>query len=215
VDAKQHADKIGEVASAEREIEKWAQERKDALLDAQLIPCTERRQSARRRKRAEEDRAYEDAERAEATRIAAAIAAAEQMERRMEEMGLASERQEDELRTFALKESPHIWQTIQYLRAEVEVQDAQINRIKTTCRDSGISYKNDADFKRTCILRNKLVRSLRVVEDHLVAALVAQREYAAAPNETVHKMAMQKALEDGVLEADLVRKQYEDMKNGK
>jgi hypothetical protein len=208
------ANKTGSVAIREKEIDKWAQDRKDALLNSLLTPCIERWKAARQRMRDEEDRAYEEAERAEANRNAAALAAAEEMERRIREMDIASDRQEDELRTFALKESPHIWQTIQYLRAQMEVQDEQINKVKRTCLDNGIPYKENSDFTKACMLRNKLVRSLRVVEDHLVAALVAQREYAAAPDKTEFQRAMRKALEDGVLEADLVKKQYEEMKDG-
>ena len=95
----------------------------------------------------------------------------------------------------------------------MEVQDGEIERFKATCRERGVPYKDDPEFLRLCRLRNKLVRSLRVVEDKLVEALVAQREYHVAPLKTEFERAMKVALEDGVVQAELVKKQYEEMKN--
>lgn len=202
-----------EVVSAETANRRWAEQRKAEILEERVRSNAKMRESARRAKRAREDQDYEANEKAEAARRKKTLAASAAMERRIESLGAASERQEDELRSFALLESPKIWQTIQYLRAEMELQDNEIERLKKTCRERDVPYRDTPEFVRLCRLRNKLVRSLRIVEDKLVEALVAQRQYRATPLRSEFERSMRKALEDGVVEAGLIQRQYEEMKN--
>lgn len=206
-----------EPTRAAREVEaanrQWAEEQKNTLLEELIRQNAERRDEQIRARWAEEDRNYDQNLREETERNKTAIRVSKEMENRVQNMGLEVDRREDELRSFALKESPRIWATIQYLRAEMEVQDERIEQVKQASRGRGIPYRNDPEFIHACRLRNKLVRSLRVVEDKLAEALIAQKEYRATPLQTEFERTMRKALEDGLVEASLVRKQYEEMKN--
>lgn len=203
------------VLAAESANRKWAEHRKSALLEDRIRIDDENWRAERAALRAREDGEYERREREDSIRRATAIRESKELQRQVSEMGLNADRLEDELRTFALKESPRIWQTVQYLRAEMEVQDELIAKTRKTSADLGIECRNDPDFRRACRLRNKLVRSLRRVEDRLSEALVAYKEYQATPSKAEFALAMRKALEDGVLEAGLVKRQYEEMRNEK
>ncbi len=203
-----------EVLKVETEIKKWAEQRKATLLDERARAMADAREARRRAERDEEDRRYDEARTAEREALARARRESERMERWIKERERASDRMEDELRTFALKESPRIWQTVQFLRAEIADQDGRIEELKDSCRERGIfDYSDDPKFVETCRKRNRLVRSLRRVEDHLVDALIAQRKWHAEPFKHEFEATMKRALEDGITESDLIRSQYEEAKN--
>ena len=118
----------------------------------------------------------------------------------------------EDLRTFALKESPTLWETIQTMRAEIQVRDEEIEKYKHAAKEDHREYRTDPEFKRICHLRNLLVKNLRRVQDGLSSAYVLKKEYDAAPTKKELERLMRKALEDGILEAQMAGRRYEELK---
>ena len=196
--------------SQEEELSRLEQE-KEKLRNEWVSRRLAERDEERHAAYAKEDEAYERQQEAERQRKEAILKNAEEMNLQIEDYRRAAERKERDLRTLALQESPQIWKTIQNLRGTTEEQDARIAEMQRTAMENGMPYRWREEYERIYRARNKLMRTLRMVEDRLSEALMAQKRYQASAHKSELAEATRKALEDGILESELVWKQYEEM----
>lgn len=119
------------------------------------------------------------------------------------------------LRDFALRESPVLWETIQTIKAEIEVRDRELSELKEAMCQRGAGASDCSEYKRICRLRNRLVRSLRKVEESLASAYTLKCQYDAMPTNTEFEKTARRAIEDGVREARMAEKRYKEMKRAR
>lgn len=117
------------------------------------------------------------------------------------------------LRDFALRESPVLWETLQYFRAEIEYQDGEIEKIKMLSAENDVDIKTDDAYQRVVALRNLLVKNLRVIEDRLCDAYLLKLKVQATPSDRDLENDLKKIMDDGILEAEAAGKRYRDLKN--
>lgn len=120
----------------------------------------------------------------------------------------------DTLREFALKESPALWETIHTIKAEIQTCDEQIEKYKNVSQMRNTDYAKDPAFIKSCKMRNLLARSLRSMMDHLNEAYVMKKRFEATPMQGTYTNLMNKAIEDGVIEARMIIGKYDELKKG-
>lgn len=199
------------VKGAQKAEREWLEEQKTERREKWVSVELAKREQSIRLEREREDAAYERWLSDERVRREQALREAADAESRIAGYRAAAERHEDEMRSFALKESPRIWETIQHLRAMVEEQDARIAEMQRTAMESGLPWRGSERYERIYRTRNKLVRALRQVEDRLSEALMAAQRYRASPRRAEVEAATRKALENGVMESEWVWKQYDEL----
>ena len=122
-----------------------------------------------------------------------------------------TDKQIDALRTFALQESPSLWQTVQALKAESESRRAGLASLKKDLEEFGRNPEVDKDYialKESC---NGIEDSLCVVYGKIESAYIAYRKYQATPGKKEYDNIMRHALEDGIQEADAASRRYKMM----
>ena len=77
------------------------------------------------------------------------------------------------------------------------------------------SPDQDMDFQRICALRDDMVRSWKALRIKLEDAYIASRKYEASPSRKDYQEIHQKALEDGILEADAAEAKFKEMRLNK
>ena len=199
------------VKGAKEAEQAWLDGQKSELREKWVAAELSKRETAIRLEREREDAAYERWLADERARREQTLRDAEAAEARIAGYRAAAARHEDEMRTFALKEAPRIWETIQHLRAMVAEQDERIAEMQRTAQESGLAWRGSERYERIYRARNKLVRTQRQVEDRLSEALMAAQRYRASPRRAEVEAATRKALENGVLESEWVWKQYDEL----
>ena len=122
-----------------------------------------------------------------------------------------TDKQIDTLRTFALQESPSLWQTVQALKAESESRRAGLASLKKDFEEFGRNPEEDKDYlalKESC---KGIEDSLNAVYGKIESAYVAYRKYQATPGKKEYDNIMRHALEDGIQEADAASRRYKKM----
>ena len=121
----------------------------------------------------------------------------------------------DVLRTFALQESPTLWQTVQALRAEYAARKAGLAGLKGDLLEFGRDPETDVDYqalRQSCVnLHESLDQICRKIED----AYIAYKKFQATPGRAEYENLMRKSLEDGIQEADAASRRYRTMKQTK
>lgn len=120
-------------------------------------------------------------------------------------------RNENDLRTFALKESPSIWQVVQQLRAEVKIRRESIVQLRADLKLFGKNPDSDPDCQ-------KMVKDVDVLRDSLIGifvklenAYIAAKKYEASPSRKDYRDTMKRALEDGIQDANMATERYKVM----
>lgn len=122
-----------------------------------------------------------------------------------------TDKQIDALRTFALQESPSLWQTVQALKAEGESRRAGLASLKKDLEEFGRNPEEDKDYlalKESC---KGIEDSLDAVYGKIEPAYIAYRKYQATPGKKEYDNIMRHALEDGIQEADAAFRRYKKM----
>ena len=121
----------------------------------------------------------------------------------------------DKIRTFALTESPTIWQTVQKLRAEKESLETGIAKVEAVLHHYGHDVRCDIDVA-------KLKQELRETDElherlwtKLEDAYLKYVAYQEMPGQEDLKDLCDKALSDGALEASVVEKRFIRMREQK
>ena len=122
-----------------------------------------------------------------------------------------TDKQIDALRTFALQESPSLWQTVQALKAESESRRVGLASLKKDLEEFGRNPEEDKDYlalKESC---KGIEDSLDAVYGKIESAYIAYRKYQATPGKKEYDNIMRRALEDGIQEADAASRRYKKM----
>ena len=136
--------------------------------------------------------------------------------RRREEAAKKIERErdtkEDELRTFAMKESPGIWKILQALFAEQETLSGKIKGLEDTLKRFGKDSDTDEDVIKLKDSRCQLDVQISLVKDKLESAYLAAKKYEAMPHRKDFNDLMHKSIEDGISAAEQAEKRYKELK---
>ena len=116
---------------------------------------------------------------------------------------------ESALRDFALKESPKLWQTIQSIRAQVATRRKGLAQLKVDLQEFNVKPESDADYTRLQGEIDSLLDGLAGVFGNLEQAYIAAKKFELSPTSMNQEEVMNRALEEGVKEADSVAKRYE------
>lgn len=120
-------------------------------------------------------------------------------------------RQLDTLRTFALSESPKLWETLQTLKVEKSQLTARVGKLSAEMREFGRNPDADPDvasLRTACV---ELDGAIRAIYMRLEEAYLAYEKMRATPGRKDYADLMKTALEDGVREADATMSRYRNM----
>ena len=126
-----------------------------------------------------------------------------------------TEKQLDALRSFALVESPSLWQTVQMLKAEKASRKASLESLCKEMRDFGRDPETDPDVAALRASFADLDGSLATIYEKLEEAYIAYKKMQATPGHREYADMMKAALEDGVKEADATAARYREMSRSK
>ena len=126
-----------------------------------------------------------------------------------------TEKQLDALRSFALVESPRLWQTVQMLKAEKASRKASLESLCKEMRDFGRDPEADPDVAALRASFVDLDGSLATIYEKLEEAYIAYKKMQATPGRREYADMMKAALEDGVKEADATAARYRELSKSK
>lgn len=126
-----------------------------------------------------------------------------------------SEKQLNLLRSFALQESPKLWQTVQALRAEQATRAAALTKLRAELVDFGRDPSADLDYISLKSSNNELVDSLNVIYAKIEDAYIAYKKFQATPGNKEYGDIMRRVLEDGIQEAGNAERRYLQMSKQK
>ena len=139
--------------------------------------------------------------------------AAEQTQRAAQAKGEFA--REDARRSFALKESPVLWTTIEDLKAKIVEQNGKLARLKKAFDDLGISAERDGDYNLLMKDRDEMVKKLQAVESELDRAFLASVKYEVTRGKRERAEFDRSAREDGLWEASDSRRKFESLRKEK
>ena len=122
-----------------------------------------------------------------------------------------SDKQLNLLRSFALAESPKLWQTVQALRAEHETRTAALSRLRSELVDFGRNPDADPDYVSLKASNDRLLESVNTIYAKMEDAYIAYKKFQATPGSREYGDMMKRALEDGMQEADSAVAKYQTM----
>lgn len=122
---------------------------------------------------------------------------------------------EDARRTFALKESPVLWKTIEDLKARIVEQDGKLAKLKKTFDDLGMSAERDDDYNLLMKDRDEMMKQLQDVEVELDRAFLASVKYEVTRGKRERAEFNRSVRDDGLLEAFGTRQKFESLRNEK
>ena len=127
----------------------------------------------------------------------------------------AVDRIEEARRSFALKESPLLWKSIQELRSSIKAQNVQLERLKKTFADLKMVAEQDPDYIALIKERDDMVRKLIAVEAELDKAFLASVKYEATRSSHERNRFETLANEDGMSEAQQAHQRFDAMRKVK
>ena len=119
------------------------------------------------------------------------------------------------LQTFALQESPKLWQTVQGLRAEHEMRASALSKLRYELVDFGRNPDADPDYASLKAANDGLMESLNAIYAKIEDAHIAYKKFQATPGRKEYGDMMRNALEDGIQEADSVMTKFQTMSRDK
>ena len=121
-------------------------------------------------------------------------------------------KKEDKIRTFAMRESPAVWQAVQKLRAEKVMLEKGVARVENVLKYYGHDLASDREL-------SGLRKDLQEIDDltqrlqyRLEDAYLKYVAYQATPGREDLKELCDKALVDGVQEASEVEARFNEMR---
>ena len=124
-------------------------------------------------------------------------------------------RNEDALRSFALKESPAIWQTVQQLRTEVAERRKAIAQLRTDLQEFGTYPDSDPDYLKLGKDVDAMLDSLSGIFVNLEKAYIAAKKFEVTPGRNDYEATMRAALEGGIKEAEDATRRFKEMRSKK
>lgn len=126
-----------------------------------------------------------------------------------------SDKQLNLLRTFALQESPKLWQTVQALRAEHDTRTAALARLRSELQDFGRNPDADPDYVALKTANDGLLESLSAIYAKIEDAYIAYKKFLATPGNKAYNDMMRKVLDDGMNEASAAESRFMRMSREK
>lgn len=117
----------------------------------------------------------------------------------------------EELRAFALRESPLLWKTIVELQAECRTREISLRNLCDEMRGFGRDPESDVDcvkLQREC---DDIKETINGVFVRLEEAYITYKKFEARPGEKDYSEIIHKSLEEGIQEAELAERRYRDM----
>lgn len=115
------------------------------------------------------------------------------------------------LQDFAKKESPKIWQTIQSMRAEMVTSGTKLKQLRADLLEFDRDPDADEDYKALVAGLKELRRAYDAIFDRLEDAYIAAKKYEASPSRKDYRDTKNRALEDGIQDADMATERYKVM----
>ena len=122
-----------------------------------------------------------------------------------------SAKQENLLRTFALQEAPQLWQTVQSLRGEIVSRNKAMTQLAAELREFDRKPEDDTTYRELQVGREQIACTLDNVYQKLENAYIAYKKFQATPGRKEYADAMNRALEDGIHEAEAMSRRYRVM----
>lgn len=130
---------------------------------------------------------------------------------RIAEARRIQEAKDEKVQVFALKEAPKVWDVYQSLQSEIDVQGSKIEELRKTLETFGKVPEQDTDFIRICALRDEMIRSRQSLRTKLEDAYIAAKKYEASPSRKDYQETMNRAIEDGINDANMAAERYKAM----
>ena len=130
---------------------------------------------------------------------------------RIAEARRIQEAKDEKVQVFALKEAPKVWDVYQSLQSEIDVQGSKIEELRKTLETFGKVPEQDTDFIRICALRDEMIRSRQSLRTKLEDAYIAAKKYEASPNRKDYQETINRAIEDGINDANMAAERYKAM----
>ena len=128
---------------------------------------------------------------------------------------LLSAKQENLLRTFALQEAPQLWQTVQSLRGEIVSRNKAMTQLAAELREFDRKPEDDTTYRELQVGREQIACTLDNVYQKLENAYIAYKKFQATPGRKEYADAMNRALEDGIHEAEMMESRFKKMSSTK
>lgn len=122
-----------------------------------------------------------------------------------------SAKQENLLRTFALQEAPQLWQTVQSLRGEIVSRNKAMTQLAAELREFDRKPEDDTTYRELQVGREQIACTLDNVYQKLENAYIAYKKFQATPGRKEYADAMNRALEDGIHEAEMMESRFKKM----
>ena len=122
-----------------------------------------------------------------------------------------SAKQENLLRTFALQEAPQLWQTVQSLRGEIVSRNKSMAQLAAELREFDRKPEDDTTYRELQVGREQIACTLDNVYQKLENAYIAYKKFQATPGRKEYADAMNRALEDGIHEAEIMESRFKKM----
>ena len=146
---------------------------------------------------------------AEQTRLAAERKAVD------EARAKAEADREDRLRTFAIREAPALWESLQSLASQIVTQDRKIEELRKSLMEFDRKPEQDPDFKAICAMREDMVGVKRSLRKKIEDAYLAYCKFQATPSRKEYDELRRKTLEDGIQEAEAAARRFTAMRREK
>ena len=115
------------------------------------------------------------------------------------------------LQDFALRESPQIHATIQMLRVEIADSGNKLKKLRADLLEFDRDPDADEDYKSLLAGLKELRHAYDAIFDKLEDAYIAAKKYEASPSRKEYQQMMQRALEDGIQDANMATERYKAM----
>ena len=122
---------------------------------------------------------------------------------------------DEKVRDFILKESPRLWQTYQDVGVAIEELSVRIVKLRKTLEEFDVDADADVDCAKLVHKLDELKVSRAAMKRQMEKAYIESRKFAASPNRKEFDELRQKALEDGINEAQLAMRKFEELKEQK
>lgn len=125
---------------------------------------------------------------------------------------LQLEAKEKALQEFAVAESPMLWNSIQELKGQIQVQSGKIGLLRDALEKIGREASKDEDYRALwedyCVMTNRLLDVERSLEDAYLSSI----KYRVSRSVISKCEFERKSLNEGVLKANQAQKKYDDMR---
>ena len=122
-----------------------------------------------------------------------------------------SAKQENLLRTFALQEAPQLWQSVQSLRGEIVSRNKAMAQLAAELQEFDRKPEDDTTYRELLVGREQIACTLDNVYQKLENAYIAYKKFQATPGRKEYADAMNRALEDGIHEAEMMESRFKKM----